>query len=306
MTGWESWVNPDPLINNWFGTDPRGGTAWIAALELAETQVDLTNATLTLFDTIALAERGEDIQATFSVRRVHNNSSFANDYWIELDSIISQSTLEPLADENSGGDSLIVRWDATLDFDTIDSSTLEVFTSSTDDVTAVFTITPNLGVAGTMITSLDAAGMLTGTPSTYTVTTNEGVVTMFDSSVSDASNSDLAAVDTAIMNIIDLTDFNYTLSGNDIIITADADGDKTGTWTITVDHGVGTGNIAFGTAVIDPNGVDGIMTGILDTWTVTIDGTEYTNTFTNAAKPLGGLTANEQAAEIVRVLNIDT
>ena len=44
-------------------------------------------------------------------------------------------------------------------------------------------------------------------------------------------------------------------------------------------------------------------TGVLDTWTVVVNGTTYTSTFTNTDKPLGGLTADEQAAEIARYLN---
>ena len=82
-------------------------------------------------------------------------------------------------------------------------------------------------------------------------------------------------------------------------------GDDTNTLTTaaTVTGGMTNGTLATSSVVTITPGEDASVTGTLDTWSVTIDGTEYTGTFSTTAKPLGGLTANEQAAEIARFLN---
>ena len=220
VTGWDAWINP--VRNNWFGVAVRDpNTDWVVAgdgggsnnekigLNQAVSQGVLSNSTLTITD-----NADSNLNVTFAVRQVkdtHTNASF----WFELESIISQSGTPPLV-ANGGRN---VEWLGEFSLETVNSSSLDVVTTgSTTDVTAMLSIVANRGTAATTITSADAAGVLTGTPSTYTVTTNEGVITMFDSSVPDTGSSDLAAVNTNIMNIVDGTDFFYNLSGNDIII----------------------------------------------------------------------------------------
>ena len=100
--------------------------------------------------------------------------------------------------------------------------------------------------------------------STYTVNDYLGnEVTMFTSSVSTSSASDVSTVLTTIETAIDdntetPTDFTAAFVNNNIVLTAADEVPIDGVWSITVDHGAAVpadiGNIAFGGTVIATEG----------------------------------------------------
>ena len=81
--------------------------------------------------------------------------------------------------------------------------------------------------------------------------------------------------------------------------TYNSAGDETNTATgaATVSMGDTGGTFAAGSVATVTEGVTGSVTGTLDTWSVTINGTEYTGTFTTQSD------ANSQATQIADALN---
>ena len=128
-----------------------------------------------------------------------------------------------------------------------------------------------------------------------------------------AAPTGATGVTMVVDNTFDIGNFALTSGDTRIKFTYNTAGDDTNTATDAASVTTGLTNGTFAIRLHSTNavttvteGVDAVTTGTLDTWSVTIDGTEYTGTFSTIAKPLGGLNANEQAAEISRVLNIDT
>ena len=300
---WDRWVNTG-VQKTWIGTDPStdtDGTAFKVILDNAiGTRADLVNTTLQL-----TANNAAAASATFVVTRVAV-LDFGADYWFEIDSF----ALDGTGAEIRSGDPVFLDhngtefgWNAVFILGSNDSSSMVINTTSTGTIVPDWSIpSQGRGVSGTTSFS-NADGMAGGgTVSTYTVVDHNGTtIGTVNGSVTDASLSDASTVNTAIEGLIDSTtelntNFNASVSGNDIVITADTAGEVTGTWSITANHSSGTGTLAYGNAVIAPNGANAGTTGN-DTWSVTINGTEYTDTFTSEA------TANEQATQIATFLN---
>ena len=134
------------------------------------------------------------------------------------------------------------------------SRNIDIDLGTTTNIEASMTIVNNSGVA-TLPTLLatDGGPTTSGTHSTYTVTDYSSMeVTTFTGSVTDASMSDETTVLNEIVSAINdntETPIDFMASVNTdtnvLTLTAQERGVVSGLWTITADHGTGTGDLAF-------------------------------------------------------------
>ena len=131
-----------------------------------------------------------------------------------------------------------------------------------------------------------------------TTTVAANAIAAFSNSNSELSNS----ISGVLMEVDDTFDIgnNALASGSKRIKytyrTAGADTNTLAN-AASITTGDTNGTFAVGSVVRVTNGVDALTTGTLDTWSVTINGTEYTDTFSSESN------ADSQATQIAAFLN---
>ena len=211
--------------------------------------------------------------ATFNVSV--SSATFATQPVLSITSVASQNGTPP-TDTPS--------WNLVLTIE-LPGRSITFDTNSTTNIDSSLTLTANSGTnILNSITAID--GMSTDPHSTYRVVDYSGTeVTAFTASVLTAGTSDETLVLNRIVSAINSNtetpiDFMSAYSGNTLTLTAQAGGDITGVWAVTVDHSTGTGDLSFGGATVTTEGTDETTTGTLTNWILSTPGGQFSDTFT--------------------------